>query len=202
MNARRAPRPVAALVLAAGRSSRMGRNKLIEPIDGEAMVRRVVRSVLASRASPVIVVTGHEAKRVEQALHGLAVSLVFNPDYANGLSTSLRAGLRVLPPEAEGALICLADMPGIEPEHLNRLIAAFGRSGPGAICVPVRDGRRGNPVLWDRAYFAEMTRLEGDTGARGLIAAHAGRVVEVPIGSDAIFADVDTEADLMRLGSA
>jgi len=189
---------IAGLVLAAGRSSRMApRNKLLEPVGGEKMVRRVAATAIASGAEPVIVVTGHEAASVAAALRGLAVTIVANPDYADGLSTSLRAGLRALPGGVDGALILLGDMPQIEISVLSALVAAF--TGANAICVPVRHGRRGNPVLWGRSYFAEMMRLTGDTGAKPLMARHEAQLIEVEVMTDSIFEDVDAPEDLERL---
>jgi molybdenum cofactor cytidylyltransferase len=189
---------IACLVLAAGRSSRMApRNKLLEPVGGEKMVRRVATTAIASGAEPVIVVTGHEAAAVAGALRGLDVSIVANPDYADGLSTSLRAGLRALPAGIDGALILLGDMPEIEASLLTALMAAF--TGASAICVPMRHGRRGNPVLWGRSYFAEMMRLTGDIGAKPLMVRHETQLIEVEVATDSIFEDVDTSEDLQRL---
>jgi molybdenum cofactor cytidylyltransferase len=189
---------IAGLVLAAGRSSRMGpRNKLLEPIGGETIVRRVVATAIASGAEPVIVVTGHEAASVAGALRGLDVTIVANPDYADGLSASLRVGLRALPADIDGALILLGDMPEVEAPVLAALMAAF--TGANAICVPVRHGRRGNPVLWGRSYFAEMMRLTGDTGAKPLMARHKAQSIEVEVATDSIFEDVDAPEDLERL---
>jgi molybdenum cofactor cytidylyltransferase len=189
---------IACLVLAAGRSSRMApRNKLLEPVGGEKMIRRVAATAIASGAEPVIVVTGHEADSVTAALRGLDVTTVANPDYADGLSTSLRAGLRALPAGIDGALILLGDMPEVEASVLTALMAAF--TGANAICVPVRHGRRGNPVLWGRSYFAEMMRLTGDTGAKPLMARHEARLIEVEVATDSIFEDIDAPEDLERL---
>jgi molybdenum cofactor cytidylyltransferase len=190
-----APR-IAAIVLAAGRSTRMGSaNKLLAEIGGKAMVRRVAETALASAARPVVVVTGHMGAEVAAALSGLDVTLVANPHYAAGLATSLRAGVRALPADCGGALVLLGDMPRIAPEHLDRLIAA---SAAGAIVVPVHAGRRGNPVLWPARCFPELLQLEGDAGARRLLAVHAGAVREVDPGSDAIFTDIDTPEALAR----
>ena len=190
---------IAAIVLAAGRSSRFApRNKLLEVIDGEPMVRRVATTALAGGARPVLVVTGHEAAEIAAALRGLDISVVPNPSYEEGLSTSLRAGLEALPPWIDGVLICLGDMPRVEPRVLIALIAAF--AGTGAICVPVNRGRRGNPVLWGRGYFAAMMRLAGDTGAKPFLSRHEDRLIEVEVESDSIFEDFDEPADLARLG--
>lgn len=189
---------IAAIVLAAGRSSRMApRNKLLEPIDGEPVIYRVAATALASGARPVLVVIGHEGASVETALGGLDVMTIANLAYADGLSTSLRAGLSALPAGLDGALICLGDMPGVEGSVLRAVMAAF--TGASAICVPVRHGRRGNPVLWGRSYFAEMMEMTGDVGAKSLMPRHKERVVEVAVASDSIFQDIDAPADLARI---
>jgi molybdenum cofactor cytidylyltransferase len=183
-------RRIAALVLAAGRSTRMGAvNKLIADIDGTPMVRRVVEAALVSRAAPVLVVTGHMGEEVAAALAGLAVTQVANPDYATGLASSLKAGIRALPPSCDGALILLGDMPQIAAGHLDALVAAFTSD---AILVPVHKGRQGNPVLWPARHFPELLQLDGDTGAKRLIATHIDSVREVDLGTDAILADIDT----------
>jgi molybdenum cofactor cytidylyltransferase len=187
----------AAIVLAAGRSTRMGAaNKLTADIDGQPMVRRVVEAALASKARPVLVVTGHRAADVVAALAGLDATLVTNPDYAVGLSSSLKAGVRALPADCDGALIVLGDMPRIAAEHLDRLIGAFA---PDVIVVPVHEGRRGNPVLWPAKDFPELLQLDGDAGAKRLLETHADRVKEIGLGSEAIFSDVDTPEALARV---
>ena len=191
---------IAAIVLAAGRSTRMGAaNKLTADIGGEPMVRRVVRAVLSSAAAPVLVVTGHQADDVRAALAGFAVAFVHNPDFAAGLSSSLKAGIGAVPDNCDGALVLLGDMPQISAAHLDRLMAAFAAEGRSVIVVPTHEKRRGNPVLWPRAHFAEMLRLEGDAGAKRLLTAHADFVREIDLGTDAIFADVDTPQALAEL---
>ena len=189
---------IAAVVLAGGRSTRFGANKLVADLGGKPMVRRVVEAALGSAAFPVLVVTGHQDAETRQALTGLDVVLVHNPDYAEGLSTSLKAGIAAVPPEAAGALVLLGDMPQIASAHLDQLIVAFRDKG-GAIVVPTHVGKRGNPVLWPRACFEEMRRLKGDAGAKRLLAAHASRVREVDLGTDAIFLDVDTPEVLAQV---
>ncbi len=189
---------IAGIVLAAGRSARMApRNKLLAPIGGMPMIRRVTASVLESGVSSVIVVTGYEADRIVEALNGLDVTIVTNPSYADGLSTSLKAGLEAVSPTADSALICLGDMPETGVSVIYALLAAF--TGRDAICVPVHRGRRGNPVLWGRNHFAEMITLTGDAGAKPLMARHANRLIEVKVATDSIFEDVDSPADLARL---
>lgn len=195
----RAPR-IAALVLAAGRSTRMGGvNKLLADVNGVPLVTRTADAVLASHARPVVVVTGHEADGVRAALAGRSVVLAHNPDFAEGLSTSLRAGLAAVPADCDGVMVCLGDMPQVTAAVLNRLIAAYNPTEGRSICVPTFDGKRGNPVLWDRSFFADMARVAGDTGARHLLGDHADRVCEVPMDGDGILTDVDTAEGLARL---
>jgi molybdenum cofactor cytidylyltransferase len=196
---RTAPR-IAALILAAGRSTRFGgSNKLLADLDGVPVVRRVTQAAFASRARPVVVVTGHQSELVSESLKGLDVQFVHNPHYPKGLSTSLKAGIGALPPDVEGVIVCLGDMPRVDASHIDRLIAAFAPKEGRLIALPVHNGKRGNPVLFGRALFAEMMDAEGDTGARHIIGTHADEVAEVDLGTDAIFADVDTPQALDRL---
>jgi molybdenum cofactor cytidylyltransferase len=191
---------VAALVLAAGRGTRMGGpNKLMAEVEHKPLLRHAVEAALGSAARPVMVVTGHEASKVEAALAGLDVTLVHNPAFAEGLSTSLKAGLAALPEETDGALVLLGDMPRVGPALLNRLIDAFGPERGALAVVPVRDGRRGNPVLLPRRFFSEMQSVTGDVGARGLLGAHGEAVVELPVADEASFVDVDTPEALQAL---
>ncbi len=186
-------RNVAAIVLAAGRSTRMGGpNKLLAELSGKKLVRIATEQALASRASEVIVVTGHQAELVEQALEGLKVTFVRNPDFAGGLANSVTSGIAAVPATADGAVICLGDMPLIDARLIDRLIEAFDPDRGNLITVPVADGRRGNPVLWSRRFFGELLTLEGDTGARHLIARHAEAVAEVPVEGASAFLDIDT----------
>ena len=188
----RAPR-IAAIILAAGQSRRMGSvNKLLAEVGGKAMLRRVAEAVLASKAGPVIVVTGHEPEAVAGALAGLDLQLVHNPDYAAGLSTSLQRGLGAAPAESDGAVVCLGDMPRLTAGAIDRLIAAFNPLEGRAICVPTWQGKRGNPLLFARRYFAEIQAISGDVGARHLIGEYPEAVAEVPMADDAVLQDIDT----------
>jgi molybdenum cofactor cytidylyltransferase len=190
---------VAALVLAAGQSSRMGgTNKLLAEVDGVPMLVRAVNAALASKAASVTVVLGHEAEKAEALLAGRRVILVRNPDYAQGMSTSLRAGIRALPPEAEAAVVLLADMPRVSAVQVDRLIDAFEAGRP-SIVVPQRNGRRGNPILWPHEFFTRMQAVSGDKGARGLLEEHPQCIRSVEMDDDAIHADVDTPDNLQAL---
>jgi molybdenum cofactor cytidylyltransferase len=186
-------RRIAAIVLAAGRSSRMGgSNKLLAEIGGRPLVRIVVEEALASRARPVIVVTGHQRERVEATLTGLDVMLAHNPAYADGLSASLKAGIAAAPPSADGAIVCLGDMPQVDARLIDRLLAAFDPEQGALIVVPTIAGKRGNPVVWSRRFFVDLAALTGDVGARGLIANYPEAVAEVAVADAAAFTDVDT----------
>ena len=192
---------VAALVLAAGRSTRMGPvNKLLAPLGGRAMVRAVVDALEGSCARPVVVVTGHEAERVGEALAGAGIRLVHNPAYREGLSGSMRAGLAALPESAEAAIVCLGDMPLVASRHVDKLVAAFDPAEGREICVPVFEGKRGNPVLFARRFFAEMAAIRGDVGARHLIGEYEEYVCEVAMDDRAVLLDVDSPRALAGIG--
>jgi molybdenum cofactor cytidylyltransferase len=190
-------RNVAAIILAAGRSTRMGGpNKLLAELGGKPLVRIVTEQALASRAQSVIVVTGHQAEQVEKALHGLKVKFVRNPDFAEGLASSVKTGVAAVADGADGAVICLGDMPLISANLIDRLIEAFAPDRGNLIAVPVSDNRRGNPVLWSRRFFKELMTLDGDIGARHLIARHSEAVAEVPVEGFGAFLDIDTPQTL------
>lgn len=194
-----APR-VAALVLAAGKSSRMGAAKQLEELDGKPLVRWAVEAALGSTACRVVVVTGHEGERVAKALADLPVELVHNPDFAAGLASSLRAGLEPLDrgPPVAGALICLGDMPRVTSTHLDQLISAFDPVAA-PIVVPTCERKRGNPVLWASQYFSELRQLRGDVGARSLLEQHGEQVTFLALEDPAILLDVDTPQALAAL---
>ncbi len=188
-----AGRRIGAVVLAAGRSTRMGGpNKLLAEVGGRPLVRIAAEEALASRARPVVVVTGHQRVEVEATLAGLPVTFVHNPDYAEGLSTSLKAGIAALPAEADGAIVLLGDMPQVDAALIDRLIAAFDPEKGAFVVVPTIAGKRGNPVVWSRRFFPDLSGLGGDVGARHLIATYPEAVIEVPVTGRAAFVDVDT----------
>jgi molybdenum cofactor cytidylyltransferase len=188
-----AKKNVAAIVLAAGQSRRMeGANKLLEDFKGKPLIRRAVEATLASKVSPVIVVTGKDEEAIKQALKGLNVRFVNNPDYAEGLSSSLKAGIRAVPEESAGAIICLGDMPHVSSALIDRLIASFAPERVAMIVAPVKNKQRGNPVLWARRFFPELLKLEGDIGARKLTSFYDEGLLEIEVADDSAFADIDT----------
>jgi len=198
----REPR-VTAIVLAAGLSRRMGaRNKLLAEVDGMPMLARVVDHVVASKAKPILVVTGHEAEAVRAALGDRPVTFVHNPAFADGLAGSVKTGIDAVPPNADGAIVCLGDMPQVTARHIDRLIAAFNPVEGRAICIPTWQGRQGNPVLWARRFFDEIMALSGDRGAKALIEEHGDQVAEVAMPDAGVALDIDTPEALAAFTSS
>ena len=197
---------IAAIILAAGQASRFRAaagetgpaTKLVAQLEGKPLVRHVAEAALASRAAPVIVVTGHAEDVVRAALEGLPVTFTHNDAYATGLASSLQQGLSCVPLDCDGALVLLGDMPLISPEIIEHLIDAFERNPTTKAVAPVREGQRGNPVLLSRALFPAVAALSGDVGARALLAAAQGEIVEVAVASRAVTFDVDTPDALTR----
>jgi molybdenum cofactor cytidylyltransferase len=179
----------------------MGANKLLADVHGKPMIRRSVEAVLAAKVAQVIVVVGHDAEAVTAALDGLNVRFVHNASYAEGLSTSLIEGVKAVPPEADGALICLGDMPLVDSRQIDRLVSAFNPAEGRTICMPVHDGRRGNPVLWGQQYFAELMTLKGDSGAKQLIDKHVDAIIEVQASGSSVLTDIDTPQALKELAA-
>ncbi|EKF19673.1 NTP transferase domain-containing protein [Nitratireductor pacificus] len=192
--------PVWGVLLAAGQSRRMGAgNKLLADFDGTPLVRRTASALARSEADGAVAVLGHQADRVRMALDGLGLAEAVNPAYAEGLSGSLRAGIAALPDDAAGALIVLADMPGITAGDLDLLIEAFRAAGGNSVVRASHNGKRGNPVLLPRALFAEIGRLRGDTGARHVVEQGLFAVIDVEVGA-AAHLDVDTPEALEEAG--
>jgi molybdenum cofactor cytidylyltransferase len=186
-------RRIAAIVLAAGRSTRMGGpNKLLAEIGDRALVRIAAEQALASQARPVVVVTGHQREQIEAALDGLNVRLIHNPNFADGLSTSVKAGVAAVPDDLDGVIVCLGDMPQVNAPLIDELIDAFDPEKGALVIVPTINGKRGNPVVWSRRFFPELAALQGDAGARLLINSVPEAVVEVPLSGTAALVDVDT----------
>ncbi|MEJ1156780.1 molybdopterin-binding/glycosyltransferase family 2 protein [Prosthecomicrobium sp. N25] len=195
-----AERRIAAVVLAAGRSTRMGGpNKLLATIDGKPLVRRAAGAACGSRAASVTVVTGHMAEAVAAALEGLDVTIVHNPDYAEGLSTSMKAGIAAVPADAEAAVVLLGDMPQVTAAIVDRLIAAYDPARGALAVVATAEGRRGNPTLISRRFFPDLMAVSGDVGARQVLQGYPEAVVEVELG-EAAGLDLDTPEALRRAG--
>ncbi|MCL7454712.1 MAG: nucleotidyltransferase family protein [Anaerolineae bacterium] len=190
--------PVGAIILAAGGSSRMGEPKQLLTIAGQPMVRRVAEVVCSAGLNQVVVVVGAHANAVEEALGSLAVQTVHNRAWAEGMSSSLRTGLDALQQDIQAALIVLADQPGLTAGLVQELVLRY-QATRAPIVAPFYQGRRGNPVLFDRALFADLQRVEGDQGGRGLLDRYQDRLQRVEVEDPAVLLDVDTRQDYRTL---
>ncbi len=193
-------RRVTAILLAAGLSKRLGRNKLLLPLGDETVVRKTAKAVLASAVTEVILVTGHEEAMVKQAVAGLNVRLAHNPRYAEGQSTSMIAGIEAAKEDTEAYLFVLGDQPLLTPGIVNEVISLYKRSRPDAlVAAPAYGGRRGNPTLFSAELKDELLRTSGDAGGRGIIRRleneSPGAIVFHHLPNDDIFLDIDTEKD-------
>ena len=183
-----------AVLLAAGRSERMGRNnKLLLNVDGIPLVRKSAINILNSNVTSMTVVTGFDENKIVNALSGLNVNFVKNINFREGLSSSLKAGLANITPTPSAVIICLADMPRIQPEHINQLIENFDPLKGWEICIPTNNGKRGNPVLIGSRFFPHIFETSGDFGAKTVMKHHPDKIVEVEIGTSDIHFDIDTQ---------
>ncbi len=186
-----------AVVLAAGLSSRLAPvNKLLMSLGGRPAIRHVVQTALDAGLDPVTMVVGHDREALCAALEGLPIRFVGNDGYAEGLASSIRAGLAAIAAEVDAALFLLGDMPLIAPRHLGPLLAAFAPAKGRSICIPTYRTKRGNPVLWSAPYFPRLLELRGDQGARVLFQDLTDQIFEVEMPDDAVLVDIDTQAAL------
>ena len=192
----------AAVILAAGQGTRFraagGRepSKLVATLGDAPLVRHVAAAALGARARPVIMVTGHASEAVAHAVLGLPIIHVHNQNHAAGLAGSLRAGIHAVPQECEGAVVLLADMPGVRSTTIDALVACAAEQPLAHAVVPVVEGRRGNPVLLARALFPAVALLTGDAGARHLLHDPALRIEEVAVTDPGTLHDVDLPEQL------
>ncbi|MGZ4877561.1 MAG: NTP transferase domain-containing protein [Candidatus Angelobacter sp.] len=192
---------VSAVVLAAGISRRMGTPKQLLRIDGETMLERTLKNVRASNVSEIVLVLGYAAESVKKEISTEGVKIVHNPNYEQGMGTSLRTGLAAVDANATAALIVLADQPWVGSDTLNSLIACHGESTP-QIIIPTYKGFRGNPVLLDRSVFPELQGLTGDVGCRAIFGEHTENILKLPVDDPGILLDVDSRDDFETLSAA
>lgn len=190
---------ISALLLAAGRAIRMGRPKQLLPFGKSTILEQAIDNLLGSQVDEIVVVVGHRAEEIAKVVALKLVKLVVNPDYTQGMSTSIIAGLNAVNNQAQAFMIALGDEPLIDSRTVNRLIEAFCHHDTG-IVIPTYQGRRGHPVIFTRKYRRELLALKGDIGGRKVIGDHPGDVLEVAMNCRGIYLDIDTADDLSLEG--
>jgi molybdenum cofactor cytidylyltransferase len=197
---------VSAVVLAAGRSTRIGEAKQLLALGSGTVLERTLGNVIGSGVEEIVLVLGFLAGEIQRSLSDELrghVKVVVNRDYEQGMASSLRAGIGAVSEEMDAALVVLADQPFVRAETMRRIVAGyrgFGTKGTGArIVIPVYEGKRGNPVLLDRAMFEEAMGLQGDTGYRAIFGRHAGAIQEVEVDDEGVLIDIDSREDYERL---
>lgn len=182
---------ISAILLAAGKSTRMGKPKQLMPFGESTILEQAVDNFLGSGVSEVIVVIGHKAEEVREILAAKPVKLVVNPDYEQGMSTSIIAGLKRVDNQAKAVTLALGDQPLIDSQTINKLIDEFDKSSKG-IVIPTYQGKRGHPVIFDMKYKGELLKIRGDIGGREIIREHPDDVLEVAVRSEGVCIDIDT----------
>jgi CTP:molybdopterin cytidylyltransferase MocA len=186
-----------AIILAAGRSRRMGTQKLLLPFAGQTVIEHIVDQVLAAAVRDRVAVVAGENDAVAAALSKKSITLAINPDPEAEMLSSVRVGLRAMRPDAQAAIIVLGDQPSLQSEVINRLVSAFQTTGKG-IVVPVHENKRGHPLLIAAHHFDELQRHFDNVGLRGLLAAHADEVEEIESTDSGVLADMDYPEDYQR----
>lgn len=191
-------RPVTAVVLAAGQGKRMGQTKQLLPWGNTTVLGQTLRNLRASAAHDILVVVGHDAEEVTKEAAVVGVPVIHNPNYAAGeMLSSLKVAVRHVDDDCAAVLVMLADQPMVAPETIDLLLAAFQR-GEGELIAPVYEGKRGNPVLIGRRYFAELLELPAGGAPRDLLRRHAAEMVSISVETDTTLRDLDRPGDYER----
>ena len=197
---------ISAVILAAGESRRMGKqNKLLLPVAGEALLVKLIKSVCDSDVGQVIVVIGHEAEKIRRKLNNFPLSFVYNPNFSEGMTTSIKSGVKEVSPDCDGYMICLADMPFINTSEINKLIHAYAQNRikeKRLIVIPVYQGHRGNPVLFSTEFREDILEHKIEYGCKGVIMKNFESVKEIEMDDDSMLLDVDTLEDYQRAAEA
>ena len=190
---------ISAVILAAGESRRMGKqNKLFLPVGGEALLVKLVKALCHSDVGQVLVVIGYEAEQIRLELNDLAVSFVYNHNFREGMTTSIKSGIREVSQDCDGFLICLADMPFLNTSEINKLIHAYVQNrikGKRLIAVPMFKGQIGNPVLFSSEFRNDILEHKKKSGCKGIIIKNSEYVMKIEMDNDSILLDVDTLED-------
>ena len=197
---------ISAVILAAGESKRMGKqNKLLLPVPGEALLVKLIKTVCDSEVGQVIVVIGHEAEKIRRKLNNFPLSFVYNPNFSEGMTTSIKCGVKEVSPDCDGYMICLADMPFINTSEINKLIHAYTQNRINEkrlIVIPVYQGHRGNPVLFSTEFREDILEHKIEYGCKGVIMNNFESVKEIEMDDDSMLLDVDTLEDYQRATEA
>ena len=189
---------ISALLLAAGESKRMGRQKLLLPFGTSTIIEQTIDNLLNSRADEIIVVVGYRAQELVTKIGRKPLKIAVNPHYQQGMSASIIAGLNLIDNNAKAVMIALADQPGISSKIIDKLIEEFRQDNKG-IAIPVYQGNRGHPVIFSIKYKSALLKLTGDVGGRGIIEKHRDDILEIPVDSKDINVDIDALSDYERL---
>ena len=185
---------LSAILLAAGESKRMGEPKQLMPLSKHTLLEQAIDNLLNSSVDETIVVVGHKAEEITRAIATKPVKIMFNPNYRQGMSTSIVAGLILVDPKSQAVMLALGDQPLVESRTMNQLIDAFNSHDKG-IAVPTHRGKRGHPIIFNIKYKAELLELEGDIGGREIIRQHPDDVLEVAVDSASVISDINTRDD-------
>ncbi len=188
---------IAGVVLAAGTSSRMGRNKMLLELAGQSVLRRAVGTAVDAGLDPVLVVLGHESERARGELRGVGCEVVVNPDYQDGIHSSLRSGIGAVPERCAAAVVLLADMPLVDPGMIRMLVERYRVDAP-PLVVSDYEGVDAPPILYDRRLFPELRALEGEGCGKPVVRRHTAEAIRVPWPARTL-TDLDLPADLERV---
>lgn len=192
---------IGALILAAGTASRaQGTSKLLSMFGSQTVIEATLAGILQQSLSEVVIVTGHNAEKLQPCLNGKNITVAHNEHYQNGMGSSLSIGARTMSEKNDYIMICLADMPFVRTETYKALLMAAHKADPGAILVPTFNSKRGHPVVWHQRYFAELAHLSGDTGGKYIMQRSSAAIIEVPVDDPAILIDLDTPEMLDQFG--
>jgi molybdenum cofactor cytidylyltransferase len=186
-----------AMILAAGESKRMGQPKLLLPFRGKTIIETVVETVVSSKVDNTLVVLGSERKKIEKKLKKLPVKIAFNPNFRNGMLSSVQCGFKTLPDETQAVVVVLGDQPTISEEIIDRIVDAYQKTGKG-IVLPVYKKHRGHPIIIDMKYKGEVEALSPDIGLRATVCSHPEDILEVAVDTANILEDIDDEGDYRR----
>jgi molybdenum cofactor cytidylyltransferase len=189
---------VAAVVLAAGLSSRMGKNKMLIEVGGRTLVRRAVETAISAGLDPILVVVGHESDRIRAELRGLSCTPVLNEEYLRGMNTSLRAGIRALPEDTGAAVVLLGDMPLVDARMVRSLVESLRATPERPLVISTYDGVVAPPILYARAVFPELRALDANACGKQVVKRHRTEAIELAWPPE-VLSDLDEPADLERV---